>query len=282
MKKSLPMHMCSGRSPLVMHRQRGLSLLELMVGIVIGLLVVLAAVASLVFTRVSSQTVGDSSRLQQDASTAFRIIGHHIRQGGARRVVEPIAGSSNVLFNGLYQGYGVNPNTGSAAIVNGSDGTGTNPDVLQVSHDSENDLGTTDCLGELPVTAATDNIQNRFFYVLNGQGVGELRCLGSGATSAATPAGFALVQGVEDFQVWYGFRALGTDDVRYRTAGQLAVFSPVPWDQVESVMVCLRMSSERSNYQGVATTGCQNEAIPADGRVRRVFFRVFNIRNVGV
>ena len=56
----------------------------------------------------------------------------------------------------------------------------------------------------------------------------------------------------------------------------------VPWDQVESVMVCLRMRSDQSNYQGVATTGCQNEAIAADGRVRRVFFRVFNIRNVGV
>lgn len=269
-------------TPRLNHRQRGLSLIELMVGIVIGLLVVMAAVGSLVFTRVSSQTVGDSSRLQQDASTAFRLIGHHIRQGGARRVVEPIAGSANVLFNGLYQGYGLNPATGSAAIVNGTEGVGTAPDVLQVSHDSEADLGATDCLGELPVAAAANNIQNRFFYVLNAQGVGELRCFGSGASSPVGGPGFALVQGVEDFQVWYGFRAAGTDNVRYRTAGELAVFAPVPWDQVESVMVCLRMRSEQSNYQGVATTGCQNEAIAADGRVRRVFFRVFNIRNVGV
>ena len=262
--------------------QRGVSLVELMVGIVIGLLVILAAVATLVFTRVSSQTVGDSSRLQQDASTAFRIIGHHIRQGGARRVVAPIAGSANVLFNGLYLGYGVNPNTGSAAIVNGADGSGTAPDVLQVSHDSEADLGATDCLGEVPVAASANNIQNRFFHVVNTLGVGELRCLGSGATSAATPAGFALVQGVEDFQVWYGFRALGTDNVRYQTSSQLATLTPVPWDQVESVMVCLRLRSDLSSYQGVATTGCQNEAIAADGRIRRVFFRVFNIRNVGV
>lgn len=269
-------------TPQVASHQRGVSLLELLVGIAIGLLVVVAALASLVFTRVSSQTVGDSSRLQQDANTAFRIIGHHIRQGGARRVVEPVAGSSNVLFNGLYQGYGINPNTGSAAIVNGTEGAANAPDVLQVSHDSEPDLGATDCLGELPIAAAANNIQNRFFFAVNAQGVGELRCAGSGATSAGVPAGFALVQGVEDFQVWYGFRAAGTDNVQYNTAAQLAVINPVPWDQVESVMVCLRMSSEQASYQGIATTGCQNEAIAADGRIRRVFFRVFNIRNVGV
>ena len=44
------------------------------IGITIGLLVVVAAIGSFVYTRASSTTVGDSSRLQQDAATALRAV----------------------------------------------------------------------------------------------------------------------------------------------------------------------------------------------------------------
>lgn len=260
-------------SPLLVSRrsrnsQAGVSLLELLIGITIGLLVVVAAVGSLVYTRTSSTSVDDSSRLQQDASNVFRTLGHHIRQSGARRIVNPLGGNANVEFNSAYAGFGTNVNTSSPLVVQGVDGADNTPDTLQVSYDTDAVMQSMDCLGA--PTLVPNNITSTFSVVGN-----ELRCLGSGS---ATP--FALVQGVEDFQVLYGFRV--GDNLQYRTATAIAAAVPVPWDQVETVQLCLRLAGELRNAPGVDMTGCNGENVANDGRIRRVFFRVFNIRNQGL
>ena len=64
-------------------RQRGFSLVELMVGLTIGLFVVLAAVGSLVYTQATATIVGDSARIQQTADSVFRNLGFHVAQAGA-------------------------------------------------------------------------------------------------------------------------------------------------------------------------------------------------------
>jgi len=264
------------------HQQSGVTLIELLIGIAIGLLVVLAAIGSMTYTRVSSTTVGDSSRLHQDASTAFRILGHHIRQGGARRVRQPIPGSTNVMFNLDYSGYGLIPGTGNAIVVQGTDGAANGPDTLQVSHDGEPGLAVTDCIGEAPGNA--NNVQNRFFHQVNAQGVGELRCQGSGASSTAAAVNtFALIQGVEDIQVWYGIRTQA--GLQYQTATQILALAPARWDLAESVQICLQLAGELQGNptpDAVQIRGCNDQVIANDGRIRRTFFRVFNIRNLGL
>lgn len=248
--------------------QSGVSLMELLIGISIGLLVVVAAIGSLVYTRTSSVAVGDSSRLQQDASNAFRTLGHHIRQSGARRIVNPLAGNANVEFNSAYGGFGTNPNTSSPLVLRGTDGADNAPDTLQVSYDTDPVLQSMDCLGA--PTLVANNISSTFSVVGN-----ELRCLGSGS---ATP--FALLQGMEDFQIQYGVRT--GDNLQYRTATAIAALVPAPWDQVETVQVCLRLVGEMSNNPGADITGCNGENVANDGRIRRVFFRIFKIRNQGL
>lgn len=250
-------------------RQSGVSLMELLIGISIGLLVVVAAIGSLVYTRTSTIAVGDSSRLQQDASNAFRTLGHHIRQSGARRIVNPTAGDTNVAFNDAYLGFGMNPNTGAPQVLQGTEGADNAPDTLQVSYDTDPVLQSMDCLGA--PTLVANNISSTFSVVGN-----ELRCLGSGS---ATP--FALLQGVEDFQVLYGFR-IADDSFQYRTAAAINVMVPAPWEQVETVQVCLRLVGEMSNNPGANMTGCNGENVANDGRIRRVFFRVFKVRNQGI
>lgn len=256
------------RSRRTFKRQAGVSLLELLIGITIGLLVVVAAVGSLVYTRTSSTSVDDSSRLQQDASNVFRTLGHHIRQTGARRIVNPLAGNANVEFNTAYAGFGTNPNSSSPLVVQGLDGADNAPDTLQVSYDTDAVMQSMDCLGAPTLVAS--NITSTFSVVGN-----ELRCLGSGSANA-----FALLQGVEDFQVLYGFRV--GDNLQYRTATDIAAAVPAPWDQVETVQLCLRLAGELRNAPGADMTGCNGENVANDGRIRRVFFRVFNIRNQGL
>jgi type IV pilus assembly protein PilW len=231
--------------------QAGLSLIELLVGITIGLLVVVAAVGSLVYTRVSSTTVGDSSRLQQNAATAFRVIGHQVRQAGAQRV-QTITGSTNVEFNPSFSGLG----TTTFYVVQGTNGAAT--DTLNVSFDIEPNLAAADCLGKVATGASVTSS----FSLVNGA----IRCTGVASTGP-------LIEGAEDFQVWYGVRN-GTT-LQYQAAPALAA-------SIEIVMICLRLAGEQSSNPGVATVGCNGENIAADGRIRRVFFRVFNLRNQGL
>ena len=68
------------------HFQRGVSLIELMVGIAIGLMVIAVAMGALIVSRGVSGSVSDASQLQQQAAYAFRVIGLQLRQAGALRL----------------------------------------------------------------------------------------------------------------------------------------------------------------------------------------------------
>lgn len=59
--------------------QRGMTLIELMVGLAIGLLTISVALGALMVSRGVSGTVTDASQLQQQASYAFRVMGQQIR-----------------------------------------------------------------------------------------------------------------------------------------------------------------------------------------------------------
>lgn len=237
----------------LMH-QRGLSLIELLVGMAIGLLVALAATSSLMFTRLSAATAEDTWRMQQESTLAFRVIGAQLRQAGARPLVA--AGTSgNVEFAPGYSGLGT---TSSPTSLTGSNGANNTPDALQTSLQNDVSTETRDCLGLLPTASITDI--RAAFSISNG----DLMCAGS-STSAA------LASGVEDMQVWYAER--NGNLLQYRN-------SPLSWATVTAVMVCLRMVGDRQGQVTGASTGCNGETIPSDGRTRRTFIRLFQLRNI--
>ena len=55
--------------------QRGLSLIELLVGIAISLLIIAVALGAIVASRSITGSVDDSGQLQQQASHIFRVMG---------------------------------------------------------------------------------------------------------------------------------------------------------------------------------------------------------------
>ena len=63
--------------------QRGVTLIELMVGVAIGLLVVAVAMSALMVSRGVSGTVSDESGLQQQAAYAMRLMAKQMRQAGS-------------------------------------------------------------------------------------------------------------------------------------------------------------------------------------------------------
>jgi type IV pilus assembly protein PilW len=237
-------------------RQSGLTLIELMIGLLIGMLVSLAAVTSLGFTRLASSTVGDSARLHEDAASAFRVIGHHFRQAGAQRLVDAVGG--RVSFNPAFVGFGNASQQHFIEGVNAANG----PDTLSVRHDIEPLIFASDCLGSLPEDTDT-HIENAFSVV-----GGSLRCAGS-ATDDPAP----LVRGVEDLQVRYAVRNGATDAIQYAD-------SPADWNMVEGVMVCLQLVGELGGQPTAPIVGCNGNPSAQDGRFRRAFWRVFQLRNV--
>jgi type IV pilus assembly protein PilW len=234
-----------------------MGLVDLLVGLGIGLLVALAAQDSLLQSQRAATAVNESNRLQQDASTALRILGHQLKQTGAPVLVDATAGQVRIQRE-------VSDNQGGA--LGGTDGGAQGPDTLSVAYPLDATADARDCLGQSPAGTTV-----RSTFRVSGQ---ELQCLGS----AARPTYQALVAGVEDFQVWYGVRQ--GDTLQYRPA------SAVPeWSTVVTVQVCLVLVGESRTYPApsIGAQGCRDNKLQAqDGRLRRVFRQVFSLRHHGL
>jgi type IV pilus assembly protein PilW len=289
-------HLNSGRASnrsALKTRQLGASIMELMVGITIGLLVVIAALGSLVYTHVSSTTMVDATRLQQKADSTFRLINFQTLQAGAIELT-PTVDPATVVFSTTYTGF--NPITTTLATnivsVHGVDEDGLNKDVLRISYQDNGTNTLRDCLGQT-TAAVTQNIRvdNEFTYVAASN---ELRCKGAAAGATAQP----VLDGVEDFQVTYGIRTVALvtkiENFQLLTAAQVDALPPIfddveknggdsaPWARVSAINVCLQL---RGDMQGNPQPGmnpivsCAGPTIANDGRLRRVFRRTFSLRN---
>jgi type IV pilus assembly protein PilW len=266
--------------------QRGFSLVELMVGLTIGLLIVLAAIGSLVFTQATSSVVDDGARLQQKADAIFRNIGYHVTQAGAVDLAQaPAAASSapetaKVVFSANYTGFNTSP-AGSIYNLYGENGATINdPDTLGVSYektfDPANPTDNTktvsrDCLGNKP-TGANGNVDNKFYLDTTTK---DLMCLGAATNTAAQ----SIADGVEDFQVRYGVRTglPGAEIYQYFDAAPA-----LDWTNIQSVQVCLQVIGDnKGNPKPTALTlkGCNGQTLPTDSYLRRVFKRTFSARN---
>ena len=240
--------------------QRGFSLVELMVGLTIGLLVVLAAIGSMVFTQATSRVVGDASRLQQKADAIFRNIGHHVAQAGAYELVAGADGQ--VSFSSSYSGFNTGtPNPGQIFNIHGLDGSNNAPDTLRVSYEN---AASHDCLG-VPVPPATTNVDNAFY--VSGS---DLLCKGADGATA-----LPLADGVEDFQVRYAVLT-GADQFRLFDAGTVP-----DWTTIQAVQICLQIAGDnQGNPQpGLVMKGCRGQTLENTGKLRRVFVRTFSLRN---
>lgn len=238
--------------------QKGVGLIELLVGLGIGLLVTLAALGGLVQARLAASAVNESTRLQQDASTAMRVLGHQLRQAGALALVDAPGGQ--VVFR-LDTVDDQNRPLGVSGTEAGTQGT----DTLVVSHGLDPAVDDRDCLGQTPAGTVV-----RSSFRVAGQ---ELQCLGS----AARPTYQGLVSGVEDFQVWYGVRQ--DSRLQYRVADAV-----VDWTSVVSVQICLVLVGEQRSHPTGAPPfpGCGDARLnTGDGRLRRAFRQVFHLRSRG-
>ena len=193
-------------------RQAGLTLVEMMVAIVIGLGVVLAAGRLLGLANGAYAAQMESAALDDAGRYALELLGRAVRQAALADPVQMnLASPVDVLparLAGLDARSLARTTPGIdaplAATAHGSDvlavrfpGAGTGPD---------GDGSVVDCAG-FPVAGAEEG-WSIFYVARNGEGEDELRCKYRGAGSWSADA---VVAGVDSFQVLYG---LDTDTPR--------------------------------------------------------------------
>jgi type IV pilus assembly protein PilW len=165
-----------------MIRQQGFSLVELMVALILGLLVTLAAVGLFNTNQRSFQLQMALSEVQETGRFTLDYIARDLRKAGT-----PTPGL-------------IRPNTiVRASIADNTNVDGTVQDVLVFQF-----YGIRDCEGDVAPGATQASpalITNRYDVRVNAEGVRELFCQGS---VDAGSTGSALIAGVDSFQVLYG------------------------------------------------------------------------------
>ncbi|GBU15323.1 hypothetical protein AwPolaro_07010 [Polaromonas sp.] len=272
-------------------KQHGVGLVELMVGVAIGLLTVAMSIASLMVARGVSSSVSDASELQQQAAYAFRIIGQQLRQAGSLRLnmaPQQAPGSTMAIDSAapvaFETGGGFDP---AIDTLSGMDSPGSGEFQLTVGyrnytesvHTSASDESLQrNCLGE---TNSDTLIQSRFTL---DSSQNTLRCAGSGA---AQP----VADNIANFRVRYLLQDAtltpGNPQIKYANATTVGS----DWRRVQGVEICLvRYGTEAIDMPaGSSYTDCDGSTVDmttlTGARTRRmhiVFRNVYQLRSQGL
>jgi type IV pilus assembly protein PilW len=291
---------------------KGLSLVELMVSIAIGLVIMVAVVSSYIgslgATRVSEAQV----RMNEDGQAALAILAQTIRMAGNNPKQQDYASVTPR-----------NPIT-TTYIIRGCDGTFSNitsattydtltcvtggPHSIAVRYEADkfNTVASTvgglptDCLGQdLPVltgsvlknvpavaTNVTYTVADNRFYVSSTVSLSPgLYCVGNGNAN-----GQRLVENVEDMQFIYGAAPIATATppvAGYLTATALDALDPdiaLRWSKVATVRICVLVRSEDAVAPDSASAGytrCDGttNSSPPDLRLRKAYSTTVVLRN---
>ena len=262
--------------------QRGATLLELMVGITIGLLTVAVALGALMVSRGVSGTVSEASQLQQQASYAFRVIGQQLRQAGSRQL-DPVTppdvhakfyapNDVPVVFSGI-------------TPLSGKDAPGTTEFALEVNYQNVKELTVLEpvdgeyqirnCLQKKAEDAALNPepmITSKFKHNTTA---GTLVC--AGGTADPQP----IIQGVKDFTVQYLTQATDGNPSAAPTYQYVsATTAGASWLKVYAVQVCLELEgAETIDTAGAKYKKCDGTEVDRGNKLRMVFRNTYHIRN---
>ena len=278
--------------------QRGVTLIELMVGITIGLLTVAVAMGALMVSRGVSGTVSDASLIQQQGSYAMRVIGLQLRQAGSLRLnldpgtattestyLIPAAFEVAIAASGTDPGFEPatqtitgkhNPDASEYALSVGYRNY-TEPVFINASEASLH----RNCLGE---NGTPSLIQSQFqlYTPASDPTRRELRCAGTG-----TPQ--AIINNVANFQVRYLLQDNAVPGAS--TIKTVDASGVTKWAQVQAVQVCLVLYGNESidMAAGSTYTDCDGTAVnmttltgTRNKRLHIAFRNTFQLRSQGL
>lgn len=255
--------------------QIGLTLVELMIGLAIGLLVVAVATAALMGTRSVTGAVSDVSGIQQQAAYVMRTFGTQLRQAGSLYLDLGLDadGTGDIDSATTFQ---LRSST-QEAITENEDGAVT---VRFTGYEeptfADNGPISRNCLAEpgKGVLGPGETIPVESIFTISGT---DLRCNNQPIASK-----------VAEFQVRYLVQGpeKANPTMQYTDAAGVA-----DWNRVQGVEVCLVLfGTERidmpagSSYTGCAGTAVDMTTLTGDrtNRMHYVFRNVFQLRSQGL
>ncbi len=239
--------------------QHGYTLPELLIGMALSLLVIAAATAAYGTSKQTWNAMAAADAVHANARMALRNMREQAQMAGATYL--QTANNDDGQF-----AVDISPNEDAEqAALAGINGN-KNVESLTLGH--WHALDAIDCQGN----TGSSHTSVRNDYKLNTHK--ELSCKDLNLTNSTYQA---LAEGVEDFQLRYAEANPSTQTLQWKTANQVTDMT-----QVLAIEVCLRVASINTIHHtkpSASVSGCQGEALPTDGRVRRTFKRVVTLRN---
>ncbi|PWQ98932.1 PilW family protein [Leucothrix arctica] len=265
-------------------KQRGLSLLELMIALVLGLFIIVGISYVYISGKKSSITTDQVSMLQDNGRAVLQQLTDVIQHAGYSS--DLVAPFDDVFIQGAVGSTSCSGSVDSVmepSLFSAMTNNTTFGDTLGVVYMGDDSLNT-DCAGnELPETcrlggdASSDaaKIYNQFFVANNAAGVPALNC--SGSRSSASEE---IAEGVENIQFVYG-EDLDADGIADRYVNSTDVTS---WQEVVSVNITVLVRSLKAVGNANAARSYQlseDETINTNDRyLRAVFTATVRLRNV--
>lgn len=276
-------------------RNRGVSIIEILVSLVIGLIVVGAVLVSYLGSGKTSKVQAAYAEMNESAQIAITLLNRDLLLAG---YAQPTGVSGSSTFTRSYSDrplFGCERGLDNVSRRNQlapwdaavCAPAGSIDHVIEIAYEA--DLANTvptaanlpsDCVGNsLPAsgagTATYYIAHNRYYLSSSGAGKSELYC-----ASQQGAAGQPLVDNVEALRIWYGEAnaANPRQIVRYVSASAVA-----DWGRVVSVRTCLLMRSTEPvlDAEDVLTyldcDGVQQSS--ADNYARRAYFTTTTLRN---
>ncbi|MCU9946814.1 PilW family protein [Pseudomonas sp. PDM13] len=213
--------------PVTLFNQRGLSIIELMVALVLSLILLTGVIQVFLSTKQTYATNDAMSHLQENGRFALEFIARNARLGGYTNPTELISPPLPV------QG----KNCGDACSLNGS---GADSDTLAIAFQPPRDEGTGlhyDCAG---ASVDDDKVLVNVFKTLNGSLVCSSYYIG---TTTAISSNKPLVEGIDRLQVLYGVNTAGKADSVDQYISADRVTSLNKWDQVRAIRLAVLANS---------------------------------------
>lgn len=261
--------------------QTGVSLIELMVGITIGLLTIIVALSALMVSRGISGTVSEANHMQQQGAYAFRVIGQQLRQAGSvelnlaynkndtQKTAEAPTAWDRVAFEANIDR--------STKTIKGKDNPNNKEYMLEVGYQNYKEANFTttnpasffrDCLGE---GGELIFIESKFARRNNNT----LTCKGNNIIEQP------IIENVTDLKISYLMQDKTIASIpTIKTVNATDVEDK--WMEVFGVQVCLELSgTETIDTAGTEYTDCNGNLKSRDNKLRMIFLNTFQIRSQG-
>jgi type IV pilus assembly protein PilW len=285
------------------YSQRGVSLVELLVGLAIGLILALAASAAYLYSKQGFNTTSETSQTEENGRFALNLLTRYIQSAGFVMIDKTAgfpSGAPAGKISGCDYGYtstGGTPNfTCLSAATTGTFATSSIKTVFETDAPvtTGGKFEGTNCIGDaanaVVVAGVTKTYQiTSYFFVSTTEAkteygtttMGQLSCLPGDLGSGALASGVQpLIPGIIQMDVKYVVGAENTGPRTLKTAEAVATASE--WDQVSAVDLCVMAKTLLAsvNDVGRSYTDCKGATITSEpNAVYRTFRTRVNLRN---